>query len=185
MARFFVGRDVMSKEPSYKKRETDRGTSLSDYWPLASLIGISVLGAASITLGLSMGMTQFMHFFMGFFLCIFAMLKIFHPPAFADGFQMYDLIGKRSRAYAYVYPYIELALGLGYLSFFMPILVYSATIVVMTIGIIGVIDALRRGLDINCPCMGSVLDVPLSTVTLSEDAGMALMAAAMLYMAFV
>lgn len=113
------------------------------------------------------------------------MLKIFHPPAFADGFQMYDLIGKRSRAYAYVYPYIELALGLGYLSFFMPIYIYSATIIVMGIGIIGVIDALRRGLDINCPCMGSVLDVPLSTVTLAEDIGMAGMAAVMLYMAFI
>ena len=175
----------MSKNPSYKKRENDRGRNISDYWPLAALIGIAALAAASITLGLSMGMMHFMHYFMGVFLCIFAMLKLFHPPAFADGFQMYDLIGKRSRIYAYIYPYIELALGLGYLSFFMPIWVYSATIFVMSIGIIGVIDALRRGLDINCPCMGSVLDVPLSTVTLAEDAGMAGMAAVLLFMVFV
>lgn len=175
----------MSKNPSYKKRESDRGSDPRDYWPLASLIGISLLAAGSITLGLSVGLTQFMHFFMGIFLCIFAMLKIFHPSAFADGFQMYDMIGKHSRTYAYIYPFIELALGLGYLSFYIPIYIYSATIIIMGIGIIGVIDALRRGLDINCPCMGSVLDVPLSTVTLAEDAGMALMAAAMLYMTFI
>lgn len=44
--------------------------------------------------------------------------------------------------------------------------------------------ALRRGLDIECPCMGSVLSVPLSTVTLVEDLGMAAMAAAMLAMGY-
>jgi hypothetical protein len=53
----------------------------------------------------------------------------------------------------------------------------------MTVGTIGVLSALQRGLDINCPCMGSVLDVPLSTVTLTEDIGMGLMAVGMLSMA--
>ena len=33
--------------------------------------------------------------------------------------------------------------------------------------------ALRKGLDIACPCMGNVLVVPLSTVTLTEDGVMA------------
>ena len=58
----FVGLPVMNKDPSYKKRESDRGASLGDYWPLASLIGISLLTAGSITLGLSMGTMHFMHF---------------------------------------------------------------------------------------------------------------------------
>jgi hypothetical protein len=50
-------------------------------------------------------------------------------------------------------------------------------------GAIGVVMALREGLDIDCPCMGSVLSVPLSTVTLTEDVGMAVMAAILLAMA--
>ncbi|MAE50726.1 MAG: hypothetical protein CMH27_02840 [Micavibrio sp.] len=179
-----VGNFMMSKKPPYKQREEARGSGLLDYWPLTALICVSMLAAGALSYGLSAGLLFFMHYFMGIFLCIFALLKIFHPSAFADGFQMYDLIGKRTRIYAYIYPFIELALGLGYLSFIMPLAVYMATILIMTIGMIGVIDALRQGLDINCPCMGSVLDVPLSTVTLTEDAGMAIMAAAMLYMAF-
>ena len=65
------------------------------------------------------------------------------------------------------------------MAFFQPPFVYGATIVVMGFGALGVIAALRQGLDINCPCMGSVLDVPLSTVTLTEDIGMVVMAAAM------
>ena len=41
-------------------------------------------------------------------------------------------------------------------------------------------SALRRGLDTRCACMGTVLDVPLSHVTLTEDIGMIAMAAIML-----
>ena len=52
--------------------------------------------------------------------------------------------------------------------------------IIMGVGAIGVIRALRKGLDLRCACMGTVLDVPLSTVTLSEDIAMGLMACAML-----
>lgn len=97
------------------------------------------------------------------------MLKLFNISAFADGFQMYDPIGKRSRSYSKLYPFLELALGLGYLSFIAPTVVYWATIIILGISTIGVLKALKEGLDINCPCMGSVLSVPLSTVTLTED----------------
>jgi hypothetical protein len=61
--------------------------------------------------------------------------------------------------------------------------VYAATIIVMLFGSLGVLNALRRGLDVNCACMGNVLKVPLSTVALIEDLGMAAMAATMLFFA--
>lgn len=117
-----------------------------------------------------------MHYFMGFFLCQFAMLKIFHPSGFAMGFSKYDLIASNFYFYGYIYPLIELGLGLGYLAFFAPVWVYSATIIVLGIGAVGVIRSLVRGLDLRCACMGTILDVPLSTVTLTEDLVMAAMA---------
>ena len=109
------------------------------------------------------------------------MFKFFDMEGFSDGFQMYDLLAKRVRIYAYVYPFIELGLGLGYLSYWRPIVIYSATIFVLTFGSIGVLRALFKGLDIECACMGTVLHVPLSTVALVEDLGMVAMAAAMLW----
>jgi hypothetical protein len=51
---------------------------------------------------------------------------------------------------------------------------------VFLFGAVGVALALRKGLDIACPCMGNVLKVPMSTVTLTEDLGMAAMAALLL-----
>ena len=96
-----------------------------------------------------------------------------------DGFQMYDLLAKNFRPYAYVYPFIELALGLAYLAFWRPTTVYLATIIVLGFGALGVINALRRGLDVNCACMGNTLKVPLSTVALVENLGMVAMALVM------
>ncbi|VEG90284.1 GNAT family N-acetyltransferase [Legionella spiritensis] len=160
-------------------------SSLKKYWPLFSLILVSFLAAFALNWQAEGGMNIWMHYFMGVFLVLFSTLKLFHPVDFADGFEMYDIIAKRSRIYAYCYPLIELFLGLAFLSFFLPILIYIVTIVILTIGSVGVIQALQKGLDINCPCMGTVLDVPLSTVTLAEDIGMALMAFILLIMSIV
>ena len=121
-----------------------------------------------------------MHDFMGFFLVVFSMFKFFDLEGFADGFQMYDLLAKAFRPYAYVYPFLELGLGLGYLARWEPPFIYAATVCLMLFGAMGVLRALLQGLDVECACMGTVLRVPLSTVALIEDFGMALMAGSML-----
>lgn len=155
--------------------------SWRDYVPLIALLAVSSLVAAAIyqSYGPGMNPVRAMHAFMGFFLCVFALLKLFDLPGFADGFQMYDLLARRSRAYALVYPFLELSLGLAYLAFFRPRDVYLATFLLLGFGALGVITALRRGLDVHCACMGNTLKVPLSTVALVEDLGMAGMALVM------
>lgn len=158
-----------------------RARSWRDYLPLLVLLVVSALVAAAVyrSYGPGMNPVRAMHAFMGFFLVVFALLKLFDLSGFADGFQMYDLLAKRSRTYALVYPFLELALGLAYLAFARPDAVYIATIILLGFGALGVISALRRGLDVNCACMGNTLKVPLSTVALVEDLGMAVMALVM------
>lgn len=152
---------------------------LQEYLPLLALLAVTVLAASAkdASYGPDGRPLRWMHDFMGFFLLIFALLKIFDLPGFADGFQKYDLLARRSRRYALAYPFIELALGLGYLAFWRPTTVYLATMVVLGVGTFGVITALARGLDLKCACMGSTLKVPLSTVTLVENVLMFAMAA--------
>jgi len=173
------------KGTNEKIRQHSRGTKVSDYIPLLVIIALTLLAACAKQYaylgGTGWDWMRWMHDFMGFFLIVFSMFKFFNLEGFADGFQMYDLLAKPLRAYAYVYPFIELALGLGYLSHWRPNVVYTATIVVMLFGSLGVLNALRKGLDLDCACMGTVLKVPLSTVALLEDLGMAIMAAAMLW----
>ncbi|AOS43334.1 hypothetical protein Verru16b_00377 [Lacunisphaera limnophila] len=152
---------------------------LRDYVPLLALLAVTVLAASAkdASYGPDGRPLRWMHDFMGFFLLVFALLKLFDLPGFADGFQKYDLLAKHSRRYALAYPFIELALGLGYLSFWRPPTVYLATMIVLGFGALGVITALARGLDLKCACMGSALKVPLSTVALVEDIAMFAMAA--------
>ena len=60
------------------------------------------------------------------------------------------------------YPFIELSLGLGYLSHWQPRIIYTSTVIVMIFGSFGVINALRKGLDVDGACLGTVLKVLLS-----------------------
>jgi len=150
--------------------------TFKDYVPLLVMVVVTALAGYAVNTVLWGGFMGWMQFFMGFFLCSFAMVKLFNLQGFADGFQMYDLVGKRFRPYALAYPFIELALGLGYLSFYKPHVVYVITMVIAVVGTVGVLKALRAGLNVKCACMGSILNVPLSTVTLSENIAAGVMA---------
>ncbi len=164
-------------------RHKGRGTHFVDYLPLMVIVALTLLSAfAKEASHEAWNGTRWMQNFMGFFLVVFSMFKFFDLSGFADGFQMYDLLAKPFRPYAYVYPFIELGLGLSYLAHLAPATTYGVTIVVMLWGAAGVVHALMKGLDLECACMGTVLKVPLSTVALLEDLGMAGMAAAMLIM---
>jgi len=170
-------RSLVVEEPSTRKQ-----VSLSDYWPLMMLVGVTMLSAVAkqAHYGSGWDMMAWMADFMGFFLVVFAMFKLFDLSGFADGFQKYDLLAMRCRPYALVYPTLELLLGLGYLARWQPVMVLSATAILLTFGALGVLNALRKGLDLNCACMGTALNVPLTTVALTEDLAMAGMALVML-----
>jgi YHS domain-containing protein len=179
----FTSRDGHSEKTVTKQAERAR-SRWKAYLPLIIIILLSLLVASAKSISYSTGSVMaWMHDFMGIFLVIFSMFKLFDLQGFADGFQMYDLLAGRFRGYALAYPFIELGLGLGYLAFWQPLVIYGMTAVIMTFGAVGVIRALAAGLDTHCACMGSVLRVPLSTVALSEDLGMAGMAAVMFVLA--
>jgi hypothetical protein len=152
------------------------------YRPLIVIIALTALSAFAKGhhYGAAAHFGEWMADFMGFFLVVFAMFKLFDLGGFAHGFAMYDLLAKRCQPYALVYPFLELGLGLAYLARWQPLATNLAALVLFSFGAAGVLLALKRGLDVNCACLGTTLKVPLSTVALTEDIGMALMAAAML-----
>ena len=84
------------------------------------------------------------------------------------------------RGWGLIYPFVELGLGIAYLAHFNPLLTHWATIIVMGFSAIGVIKAVASKTKIQCACLGTVFKLPMSTVTIVEDVGMVLMAAAML-----
>jgi hypothetical protein len=81
-----------------------------------------------------------------------------------------------------VYPFVELALGMAYLTNFNPLLTNWVTLIVMGFSAIGVVRAVMSNTRIQCACLGTVFQLPMSTVTIVEDVGMVAMAAWMLVM---
>ena len=119
------------------------------------------------------------HFMAGFFL-VFSFFKMLNLKGFAESYVMYDVVAKRLPAWAYIYAFTELALGLAFLINFNPLITNSVTFVVMSISIIGVLQSVLNKKKIQCACLGAVFNLPMSTVTIIEDALMITMSAIMI-----
>ncbi len=127
------------------------------------------------------GMQWMQHFMAGFFL-VFSFFKMLNLKGFAESYVMYDVVAKRLPAWAYIYAFTELALGIAFLINFNPIITNSVTFVVMSISIIGVLQSVLNKKKIQCACLGAVFNLPMSTVTIIEDALMIAMSGIMLIM---
>ncbi len=119
------------------------------------------------------------NFMAGFFL-VFSFFKLLNLKGFAESYSMYDVIAKKWSSWGYVYAFIELALGIAFLTGFNPILTNSITFIVMSVSIIGVLQSVFNKRKIKCACLGDVFNLPMSTITIIEDALMIGMSAAML-----
>jgi len=122
----------------------------------------------------------FMRIFMAGFFLTFSFFKMLNLKAFAESYAMYDIIAKKFGAWGYIYAFIELGLGLSFALNLSPVVVNWVTLVVMTISILGVLESVLNKKKIQCACLGAVFNLPMSTVTIVEDAIMIAMSAAML-----
>ena len=118
---------------------------------------------------------MFLHNFMTGFFLAFSFFKLLDVKAFAESFQMYDLLAAKLPIYGKVYPFIELALGLLCLIHYQEKYVYIADIIIMSFGALGVIQSVVDKRKIRCACLGSVFNLPMSTVTIVENSLMVLM----------
>ena len=154
---------------------------LATYQPLILLVGFLILTCALTQWRLgSWSVREFAADFMGGFFLAFAFFKLLDWSGFARSFAMYDILARRSTAYARAYPILEVALGIAYLVRWQPRFTNCVTLVVMAVGSIGVWQAVRAKQKIQCACLGTVFDLPMSVVTVIENGTMALMAIAML-----
>jgi copper chaperone CopZ len=124
-------------------------------------------------------MRGMMNFMAGFFLT-FSFFKLLDLKGFADSFATYDIVAKRWHGWGYVYAFIELGLGFAYLTGTAVITTTILTLVVMTVSIAGVLQSVLNKRKIRCACLGAVFNLPMSTVTIIEDALMIVMSGIML-----
>ncbi len=188
-------RSALKEYPKYQLQETvvpqqtvtpvvdevETKSWLETYKPIllifAYILGITLL--VEFTNG-SFAWMRGMNSFMAGFFIVFSFFKLLNLQGFAESYAMYDVLAKKWNGWGYVYPFVELGLGLAFLTGFHPVLTNSITLVVMSISIIGVLQSVLNKRAIKCACLGAVFNLPMSTITIIEDALMIGMSGLML-----
>jgi hypothetical protein len=172
-----------SVSPTATSTETITKPGLREYAPLLTIVALILAAAVLATISESRVFSWhgFMGRFMAGFFLVFGGFKLLDLPGFMMGYSTYDVLAKRVPAYGYVYPFLEVALGLALLvnPHSSPLLNWLI-LILMGFSSIGVLQVLQQKRKIQCACLGTVIKLPLTVVTLTEDLGMTAMAAAML-----
>jgi cation transport ATPase len=184
--------NALSKAGGYTITEADGGmhrampteekaTWLETYKPIL-LIGAYITGMTLMIEAVkgSFNWHSWMLNFMAGFFLVFSFFKFLNLKGFAEGYSSYDVIAKKWHGWGYLYAFIELGLGIAFLLNFNPLVTNAITFVVMSISIVGVLQSVLNKRKIQCACLGTVFNLPMSTVTIIEDALMIAMSAGMI-----
>jgi copper chaperone CopZ len=173
----------LSEKPGIQSSidKTENKSWLVTYKPILLIFGyITMIALISATLPGGFDTMLAMRVFMSGFFLTFSFFKLLDLNGFADSYAMYDVVAKRFKGWGYLYAFIELGLGIAYAINLAPVITHSITLVVMTISIIGVLQSVLNKQKIRCACLGAVFNLPMSTVTIIEDALMIFMSSVML-----
>jgi copper chaperone CopZ len=164
--------------------EEEKKSWLATYKPLL-LVFFFILAIilSPALVGKEISFSSFMHQFMAGFFIAFSFFKFLDLKGFAESYFSYDIITRKWMPWGYIYPFIEFGLGLAYLLHFEIVITYIVTLVVMSLSIIGVLKSVFNKRKIKCACLGTVFNLPMSTVTIVEDGLMIAMSAIMLIQA--
>ena len=148
------------------------------------LLALLIVTISSLSLQTAYGTFDWNNWFttyMGVFFIVFSFLKLLSVKGFSVTFSKYDIFAKKIPMFAVSYPFIELLLGVAFLTQTLLIAANILTLIFMVSQSIGVIKVLQSKQEIQCACLGSSINLPISYLTLLENIVMVLMAGYMTY----
>lgn len=122
----------------------------------------------------------FMTNFMGLFFISFSFFKFLNYKSFPGSFKVYDPIAKAFPFYSWLYPFIEVFLGIFFLLQFQLNIILWVSLLILSFTTFGVLISLRKKDKIQCACLGTALNLPMTKVTLIENLVMISMSVFML-----
>ena len=156
-------------------------SDIVEYVKFSGVIGL-ILAIATVLYFINNGGSPsiYLRFLMGASFLIFGTFKLVGYKYFVAMFPMYDILAKKINSYAYTYPFIELLFSGLY--FFNLTGSYKdiAAFLFTGFGVFGIYKNLKSEGKIKCACLGNIIKLPLSKVSLFENLAMGVMAVAML-----
>ena len=170
---------IEEKIENHKSHKKDSSSQIKQLFPLF-LIFFYITVFSLLMNRSNFHVNAFMYDFMGLFYIVFSFFKFLDYKNFPASFSMYDPIAKILPLYGWIYPIIETLLGLFFLLRYQLLLSLITTIILLGVTTIGVTRSLLKKSDIQCACLGTALNLPMTKATFIENFIMILMAAWML-----
>lgn len=141
---------------------------------------IAVFASISLLTFLSLRKSKFdfvifMRYFMSYYFLIFSTFKILNLSQFRAIFAGYDLLAEKIKVYGYIYPFLEFSLGLLYYTNSIPVTLNVITLLLKTYQTYGIYNVLINKKNIQCACLGGYFRLPMTQISLFEDALMVVM----------
>ena len=172
--------EAISRAGHYTIEETEESHSMpaimedepasNSYFPVFLIFGyITVITLLAQWARGGFEWMSWMRYFMAGFFLVFSFFKLMNLRGFAEGYGTYDVVARKIPVWGFIYPFIELGLGFAFLLNIFPLATTITTLVVMSVSCIGVIQVLLKKQRFQCACLGTIIKLPLSKVTLLED----------------
>lgn len=176
-----AGKYTIQEADSGMDHAPDTASNTTSYFPIFLIFGYIAGASLLAEIGTDhFELMKWMRYFMAGFFLVFSFFKLLNLRGFADGYSSYDVVARRVNAWGFIYPFVELTLGVAFLTGFEPLTTNIVTFLVMGVSTIGVVQSLRRKSAFQCACLGTIIKLPLSRVTLFEDVLMMAMSAFMI-----
>lgn len=144
----------------------------TSYQPIVAVFSVA------FAMGLAMSWAAFgtvfslraLEWFVAISMCILAILKLRDLESFSTMFLNYDLLARRVVRYAYVYPFAEALAGVLMIA---GAFLWLASPVALFIGTVGAVSVAKAvyvdGRELRCACVGGESNVPLGSISLTEN----------------
>ncbi|WP_243472815.1 heavy-metal-associated domain-containing protein [Winogradskyella sp. MH6] len=172
-------KNVFSSTQTVKEEKSE----LKQLFPLFLILGYILIASTLLNIK-PWNIDGFMLDFMGLFYIVFSFFKLLDLKGFPESFRMYDPLAKAIPAYGWIYPFIEVVLGLMFLVRFQTDIALIVTLVILGITTFGVTKTLLDKKSIQCACLGTALNLPMTKATFIENAIMIVMAIFMIIKTF-
>ncbi|WP_339632050.1 heavy-metal-associated domain-containing protein [Bizionia echini] len=164
----------------FQSAQSENKSELKQLFPLFLIFAYITIAAILLNYN-PLNCSSFMLDFMGLFYVVFSFFKLLDLKGFPASFKMYDPLAKVIPVYGWIYPFIEVALGVMFLMRFEITTALIITLIILGITTAGVTKSLLDKKAIQCACLGTVLNLPMTKATFIENSIMIIMAIAMLF----
>jgi copper chaperone CopZ/uncharacterized membrane protein YphA (DoxX/SURF4 family) len=148
--------------------------------PLFLIFTYLIAGTFFLSYQLEASPQKAMLLFMGLFFIVFSFFKFLDYQGFPDSFRRYDPLAKKIPGYAQIYPFLETALGIAFLLEWQVSIALVVTLVILSFTTFGVLRSLLQKNTIQCACLGTALQLPMTEATLIENGIMLTMSSILL-----